>query len=65
MVGTDNGCKVLRKFSSPCGATVKTETDVVHDPCNAILFCSEYSPKQLLQKRNTKSPQCFCTLMFR
>lgn len=44
MVGNYNGCKVLRKFSSPCGATVKAETDVIHDLGNAVLFCSEYSP---------------------
>lgn len=44
MVGTDNGCKVLSKFSSPCGATVKAETDVVRDPVNAVPFCSKYSP---------------------
>ena len=44
MVGTDDGCKVLSKFSSPSGATVKAETDVAHDPVNAVPFCSEYSP---------------------
>ena len=40
MVGTDGGCKILSKFSSPCGATVKAETDGVHDPVTAVPFCS-------------------------
>lgn len=44
MVGTDDDCKVLSKFSSPCGATIKAETDVAHDHVNAVPFYSEYSP---------------------
>lgn len=43
MVGTNDGCKVLSKFRSRCGATVKAETAVVHDPVNAVPFCSVYS----------------------
>lgn len=39
--GTDNGGKVLSKFSSPCGATVKAETSVVHGP---VPFCCGCSP---------------------
>lgn len=63
MVGTDDGCKVLSKFSSPYGATVKAETDVLHNHVNAVPFCSECSPNNL-HKRNPKLSQCLCMLMF-
>lgn len=63
VVGTDDGCKVLSKFSSLCGAPVKAEIDVVYDPVHAVPFCSEYSPNNL-HKRNPKLSQCFYMLIF-
>lgn len=43
VVGTDDGCKVLSKLRSPCGATFKAATVVVCDPVVTLPFCSEYS----------------------
>lgn len=35
-LGIDKGCKVLSKFSSPCGIADNTKTDVLHDSADAV-----------------------------